>query len=135
EMYFGRAGLNYGYAAVVTPWAFEAMRYNEFFGSRNAALFIRHNFGSLLWKTKKFQPEFVLVTNLYYSEFENNGKHKNFALRPANKGYYESGLQIDNIFKIYFTSIGVGAFYRYGPYSLSEPLDNLAVKATIGLKF
>lgn len=135
EMYFGKAGLNYGYAPIVTPWAFEAMRYNEFFGRRYAALFIRHNFGSLLYKTKNFQPELVLVTNLFYSEFENNGKHKNFALRPADKGYFESGLQVDKLIKLGPVSLGTGLFYRYGPYAFTDPMENLAVKATIGVGF
>ena len=45
-----------------------------------------------------------------------------------NKGYYESGLQIDNILLSSFSGIGIGIYYRYGPYSLDGFRNNLAIK-------
>jgi hypothetical protein len=135
EMYFGRAGFNNKNLSIVTPWAFETMRYNEFFGNQYAAFFFRHDFGSLLFKTKKFQPTILLVTNAYVSTFSNPNAHKNFALNAANKGFYESGIQINNIFKVNFAGYGVGAFYRYGPYSFDKPSKNLAIKLSLTSTF
>ena len=51
------------------------------------------------------------------------------------KGYFESGLIITNIvakkfFGIARVGVGAGAFYRYGPYAFSDPMENLAIKLT-----
>lgn len=128
EMYFGRAGFNNKNLSIVSPYSFETMRYNEFFGNNYAAVFFRHSFGHLLFKTKKFKPEVLLVTNAYVSNFTNTANHKGFDLKPANKGFYESGLQINNIITRTFMGYGVGFFYRYGPYSFDTPGKNMAVK-------
>ncbi len=131
ELHFGKSGFNNKNLSIVTSWAFETMRFNEFFGDRYAALFFRHNFGSLLFKTKKFSPDVIFVTNMYISGFDNNGAHKNFALKSADKGFFESGIQIDNILRVKFTGYGIGAFYRYGPYSFDKPAKNFAVKLSV----
>jgi hypothetical protein len=49
------------------------------------------------------------------------------------KGYFESGILINNLLNQWFFGIGVGAFYRYGPYSLNKTIDNFAFKFTITL--
>jgi hypothetical protein len=51
------------------------------------------------------------------------------------KGYYESGLLINNLFNMGLYNIGVGVFYRYGPYALSETKDNFAYKVTVVFPF
>ena len=51
------------------------------------------------------------------------------------KGYYESGILINNILNLGFYSFGVGAFYRYGPYSLDKISDNFAWKFTMTFPF
>lgn len=135
EMYFGKAGYNTKNIALVTPYAFETMKYNEFFGNSYGAAFIRHDFGSLLFKSKKLKPQILLVTNVFFSRLSNPNIHKNYPLNTATKGFYESGVQINNIYKINFAGYGVGVFYRYGPYSNSEPLKNLIVKLSINAAF
>jgi hypothetical protein len=45
-----------------------------------------------------------------------------------NKGYFESGIQINNILKLSFQGYGIGIYYRYGPYSLPKLIDNWAFK-------
>ena len=53
-----------------------------------------------------------------------------------DKGYYESGLLINNILGIFgLLNIGVGAFYRYGPYSFENVADNFAYKFTLQFPF
>lgn len=132
EMYFGRAGYNAKNISIVTPSAFETMKYNEFFGNEYAAIFFRHSFGSLLLKTKNFKPEISLITNAYISNLSKPSLHKFYPLKPADKGFYESGLQIDRILKYNFATYGVGLFYRYGPYSDGQVLKNTVVKLSIG---
>jgi hypothetical protein len=53
-----------------------------------------------------------------------------------DKGYFESGLLINNIFnmmKLY--TLGVGVYYRYGAYSLPDVGDNFAYKFTLVFPF
>lgn len=135
DMYFGRAGYNSKNIALVTPFAFETMKYNEFFGNSYAAAFFRHDFGSLLLKTAKWKPQILLVTNVFFSTLSNPSIHKHFPLQSAEKGFYESGIQVNNIFKLNFAGYGGGVFYRYGPYSNSSPLKNLIGKLSLGFAF
>ncbi len=53
-------------------------------------------------------------------------------LGDLRKGYYESGLIIDNILNAGFTKLGFGMFYRYGPYSYDKTWDNFAFKISVG---
>jgi hypothetical protein len=56
-------------------------------------------------------------------------------IETMNKGYYESGIELNNLIKENFVSLGVGAYYRYGSYSLPTPSNNLAFKFTVGFAF
>lgn len=119
---------------IATPGAFETMRTNEFRHSEFVAVHLRHNFKDLLFRAGKFRPHFVLVHNMMWGKMINKENH-NLALRDAPLGYYESGLQIDNLLVSNFSGIGIGAFYRYGPYHLPETNDNFAFKLTSTLVF
>jgi hypothetical protein len=45
------------------------------------------------------------------------------------KGFFESGLEIQNIFK----GFGISSYYRHGPYQLPRWEDNLAIKISFTL--
>ena len=111
---------------------FGTMRMNEFLSSEFAYLFLRHNFKSLLFKTKWFQPQLVVATNIGFGSLAHKASHNNITYNTMEKGYYESGLLINNILKLQYTSLGVGAFYRYGPYALDKTIDNFAFKLSFG---
>lgn len=51
------------------------------------------------------------------------------------KGYYESGLLINNLLDLGVYSVGLGGFYRYGPYTMDKVWDNVGSKLTIKFKF
>ena len=53
-------------------------------------------------------------------------------MSKVEKGYYESGLVINNIVRYSYLSLGAGAFYRYGPYSFEKSSDNLTIKLSLG---
>lgn len=112
---------------------FETMRPNEFLADRYATVHLRHSFGNLLYEGKKFKPVPVIVLNAGWGALTHPERHRGYSFTPLTDGYYEAGLQIDNLLRMGFTGIGVGAFYRMGPSSLPDAMDNLAVKATIGL--
>ncbi|MFN0033298.1 MAG: DUF5686 family protein [Flavobacteriales bacterium] len=136
----GTNNLNYDkrWLGIAAPGSFETMRTNEYMHSAFVAMHLRHNFGSLLLKGEKFRPQFVLVHNMLWGRLHHaelvSASH-NIPLRAATQGYYESGLHIDGLVKSGFTSLGIGAFYRYGPEHLPREVENWAFKLTSAVVF
>jgi hypothetical protein len=119
---------------IATPGAFETMHTNEFQHSQFASVHVRHNFKQLLLKREKFRPQFVLVHNMLWGKFDHKASH-NYAVKAAEKGYFESGFHIDGLIKSGITSLGVAAFYRYGPYHQQKEIENFAFKLTAAYVF
>lgn len=122
---------SYRQFTIAAPGSFATMRINEFLSDRYAALFFTHSFGKLLFRIKKFSPEIAVATNIGIGELKNLSKHYNVDFSRMNKGYIESGLLINNILSTGFYGLGVGAYYRYGPYSLPAFKRNIAYKFTL----
>jgi len=115
--------------------AFETMLPYEFFSDRFATLHFRHSFGSLLFKLKKFAPELVVTTSVGFGTLKNADKHQGETFKTMEKGFYESGLAINNLYKINFTTLGISAHYRYGPYQFEKTSENFTVKLSLGYSF
>ncbi len=120
---------------VYAPNSFATMRMNEFLSNKYIALYLKHDFGKLLFRSKCFHPEFALATNIAFGSLNNPEKHINSDFKTLEKGYYESGILINNILDLKMYSLGVGAFYRYGPYSLDKVSNNFAWKFTLTFPF
>ncbi|NLB86509.1 MAG: carboxypeptidase-like regulatory domain-containing protein [Bacteroidales bacterium] len=121
ELYYGSGS----YSWLNIDNSFNTMRVNEFISDRFVNVFIKHDFGNLLLKTKHFAPQVALLTSMAWGD---NSKVLNSYSKNLNKGYFESGIQINNIVKFNFQGYGIGIYYRYGPYSLPNPKDNWAFK-------
>ena len=52
-----------------------------------------------------------------------------------NLGYYESGLLVNNLVDLKLYNIGIGVFYRWGPYSFPYALDDFAFKLCVIFPF
>ncbi len=129
ELYNGH-GSYYDFT-IETANSFATMRMNEFLSDRFAALYFRQDFGSLLFKRKKFKPEIVLATNIGFGSLSKPELQGGIEFKTMEKGYYESGLIINNILKsANIMGMGFGVFYRYGSYALPETKDNFAYKLT-----
>lgn len=112
---------------VYSPESFNTMQPDEFFCDRFAALYFSHNFKNLLFDLKKFHPEIIVVTNVAFGG--NNSDYK--ISKDLSKGYYESGIIVDNIIRILYMKLGFGTFYRYGPYSYDNAWDNFVFKMNL----
>jgi len=108
--------------------SFETMFYNEFFSSRYAMLQLKHS-SQRLTIVKKVRPFFTLVTRGAFGSMENREQHIGFDYKTLDKGYFESGLEINQI----FSGFGLSGFYRYGTYAMESLEDNIAVKFTFTL--
>ena len=113
-----------------SPGSFSTMRLDEFFCDRFVALYLSHNFSGMLWKTESqwFRPELTLVTNLGWGDMKRADAYPNKNFKTMDRGYFESGIVVNGLLATPLTKIGLGAFYRYGPYSLPNVWDNFAWK-------
>ncbi len=118
-----------------TPASFATMRMNEFCSDKYASLFLSHNFGRLLYRSKYFKPEPELVTNLGIGSLSHPENHIKEGIKGFEKGYCESGVVINSILRAGITDVGVAWFYRYGPYSLPAPKENMAWKIAFRFVF
>ena len=119
---------------IYCPESFNTMRPDEFFCDRFAALYFSHNFKNLLFDFKKFHPEIIVVTNIAFGKRNSDSDSQIFRFSDSqisndlSKGYYESGLIVDNIIRMLYMKLGFGTFYRYGPYSYDKTWDNFVFK-------
>jgi hypothetical protein len=110
------------------------MRFNEFLSDHFLALFLKQDFGKLLFKSRgKFQPEIALVQNMGIGSLTDGQHNENITYKTMEKGYFESGILINNIFRLQLFRYGVGVMYRYGPYAYPKTIDNFAFKLTVQL--
>jgi hypothetical protein len=115
--------------------SFATMRMNEFLTSKYAALYVSHDFEKLLYKGKKFKPEFAIATNILFGWLDFKANHFFIDYQIPDKGYYESGLQINRLLNLQLYTLGLALYYRYGPYALPDNWDNFAAKFTIKFAF
>ncbi len=108
--------------------SFETMYFNEFFSDEFATLQIKHTlrpFNISPW----FKPQLVLITRYAIGKMDHIERHENQNFNTLEKGFYESGLEINKI----FFGFGLSFTYRYGSYHLPHFDDNLAFKFTFNI--
>jgi len=130
-LFAARAGYNDAFIDI--PNTFNTMRYNEFAMNQYVSLLFRHNFGSLLFRRKHFNPEVVVLTNALLGSLDHIENHRNINLKSPDKAYFESGICINNLVKGSFSSFGLGTYFRYGAYHLDHAAANWAIKWTMTL--
>ncbi|MCF8308178.1 MAG: DUF5686 and carboxypeptidase regulatory-like domain-containing protein [Bacteroidales bacterium] len=126
---------SYGNFTLFTPFSFSTMRPTEFLTNRFVALYLKHDFRDLLISSRFFSPSISLHHNMMTGELEQKQNHKEIAFKTPDKGYFESGVLLADLLKTDFTGIGVGFFYRYGPYQLENFKDNFAVNLSLTFLF
>jgi hypothetical protein len=130
NLYNARASF-YSNFTLYSPGSFSTMRMNEFTADKYAALYLSHSFGKLLFRSEYFSPEPQLVTNLGFGSLSNPQYNSGVDMQGYPKGYFESGIVINRMLHLGITDVGVAWFYRYGPYSLSTPAQNMAWKIAL----
>lgn len=103
--------------------SFETMFFNEFFSSEYAFFQFKHGF-SRVTLFKKIKPSLVLVSRMAWGNLQKPEQHIGLDYKTLNKGYFESGIELNQILK----GLGFSGFYRYGPNQLPKFEDNIAVK-------
>ena len=139
---FNTRATKVGKLSVYVPDHFQTVGLYEFVASSTANLFAEHNFGNLLFKPKNisFCPEIFIIQNIGYGKLNNANSHKLPAYKVPEKGLFESGLMIKNIYRrslysLVYIGLGGGVFYRYGFYALPKAADNWAFKWGFSISF
>jgi len=123
--YFG----SYRLPGIDVPFTFNTMRTNEFAMNRFTAIFLSHNIPLRINREGKFKPELLFSSSAIWGDaFQSN-------ISSIPKGYYESGVNLNNIFTQFIFKYGIGVFYRYGAYAFEKPIDNLSIKLALQLEF
>ena len=109
--------------------SFETIYFNEFFSSRYMMLQLKHGLTRFtVYKSIKLSP--MLVTRLAWGNMANKEDHTgSIAYKTLQKGYYESGVEFNEI----FYGFGLSGFFRYGPYQLPDFQRNISIKFTFAL--
>ena len=137
----GLIGTNNSLSNIYVPNSFQTVGVYEFNATQSANIFIQQNFGNLLLKPKNasFRPEFILVQNIGYGSINNPSSHHEVSLVATEKGLFETGLLINNIYRIktqfFYFGLGIGYFRRYGYYKLPDESKNGAVKFGLNFSF
>ncbi len=112
--------------------SFQTMRLGEFLSDKYIAVYYTHNLGKIVIHPRKSTPEFLLVTSGAWGELEHPEYHRNISFKTMENGYYESGLAIRDIYRLWgVMGFGVAGYYRYGFYGSDNVSDNLAIKVTL----
>ena len=106
--------------------SFETMYNNEFISNTWAHFIFRQNFKGYLMKIGKWNPDIEFVMRAIIGSLNKPELHQNIEFKTLEKGFYETGLEINKM----WSSVGVGVYYRFGPYYLPEIQDNFSVKIT-----
>ncbi|PKQ46864.1 hypothetical protein [Confluentibacter flavum] len=108
--------------------SFETMFFNEFFSDKFTTLQIKHALKPFNI-SEKYKPQLVLISRFAIGDMDNIDRHQNISFGTLEKGYSESGFEINKL----FFGFGLSFAYRYGAYHLPNIDDNIAFKFTFNL--
>lgn len=108
--------------------SFETMYFNEFFSDRYSLFQLKHYFNKFQI-SKSIKPILVVGSKVAFGGFSHPENHQGITFKTMEKGFYESGFELQNIFK----GFGLSTYYRYGPYQLPTFDQNIAIKLSFTL--
>ena len=136
---YNMSGSNNNDVTLLAHNSFMTMGYNEFAANRYANIFYTHNFGRFYARDRFFNPEIEFITNMGWGALKHQEIHQGMALKAMEKGFYETGLNMNNILNLNLVGLnigfGVGFFYRMGPYAFHQQSQNLISKITTNFYF
>ena len=117
--------------SIEIPFMFSTMAPNEFAADQFSLAFLRHQIPLREHKSGQFKPSLFITTNAGWSRLSDPAKKA--TINTFDKGYYESGIYLSNLFSQLFIQYGLAVHYRYGPYQKARSIDNFSFR--LGLEF
>lgn len=136
KLYNGKGSREVG---AVAHNSFETMSYNEYLSNRYISFFYTQQFGKLHFvRFKNYTPSIEMLHGVGFGTLSNQGSHQNINYKTMEKGYFESGLAINQLvmFKtpLIRSGFGVAYFYKYGPDASTRFWNNSFVKLSFNFK-
>ena len=113
------------------PNSFATMRLNEFYSDKYLSFFYSHSFQNLLFGDGFLHPQPEIVFNGGVGFCKKPEIHKS-DFCTMEKGYYETGFLLNNLIESGL-ALGLGVFYRMGPYAFPTVRNNFAYKFIVTL--
>lgn len=114
--------------SIEIPNMFDTMSPNEFAADRFVLAFINHKIPLRQNKSGTFKPELHLLSKAGWGDINNT---TNILINSFNKGFFESGILLDNLFNTFLFKYGIGMHYRYGYYKKKKTIDNLSFRLSV----
>ena len=102
---------------------FNVLTGNVYAANRYLNVFLYHDFGTLLGKTRSnvFRPRIAIAQSFGWSKLNDSELHTSadFGILDMRRGYFENGLMIEDVvrlelFNMFFLGIGGGVYGAYG---------------------
>lgn len=124
------------------PGYLQTMRIYEFLSDRIIHASYSHLTGPLFNLKTGFatsSPQLNLIQSFAIGNVTDRDIAAVLGFNTMEKGYFESGIEAQNLIKYKsgfgFQGIGIGTFYRWGPYSNPAVKDNLVVNLSLTTTF
>jgi hypothetical protein len=136
---FGSRGLGIGFQPIIIANTFQTMQPNEFLSDQFVHLFFKYHLGTLTKAKEYFQPKLSIIHNQAWGNLANLQQH-NQSFKTLEKGFFESGLEVNNLYRrnylnIGYLGIGGGVYFRHGAYQFEELEGNLSYRFLFSFDF
>lgn len=128
--------------SISLPGYLQTMRIYEFLSDRAIQTSYSHLTGPLFsYKSgfATFAPQLNLIQSFAIGSIDNPELAEALGYKTMERGYLESGIELENLLKyksgFVFQGIGIGAFYRWGPYTNPLFRDNLVINFSLTTAF
>jgi Family of unknown function (DUF5686)/CarboxypepD_reg-like domain len=136
------AKISGSFPLVWTANHFNTMGLYEFTSDQYSNLFVTHQLKELFFKSSIpwFKPTVGVSQGIAWGSLKNPESHAFIPISTLEKGYFESGITVDNLLrikigKVAYVGAGVGVFYRWGANRLPQPADNLVTRFVWNIGF
>ena len=120
---------------IYAPNSFATMRFSEFTADRFVSFFLSQDFTAILFQRDRFFPRVAWINNMGWGWLNDQDNHRGIYLQTFDKGYFETGLVLDDLLRTLLFNYGFGVFYRYGPYGFQKFSNNVVYKLKISVNF
>ncbi|MDX2283308.1 MAG: DUF5686 family protein [Bacteroidia bacterium] len=120
--------------------AFQTMRPYEFLSDRYVSFFLRQDLGPPLWRSAWSQPRLRLLHGMAWGSLASPGTHAELEFRTMEQGFFESGLQVQDLIRTEYVNIGylglgIAGFWRYGPYAGATWRENGVLRLALSFSY
>jgi Family of unknown function (DUF5686)/CarboxypepD_reg-like domain len=117
---------------------FQALPDTLFASDQFVNLYFSQELGPVLYKSRHSSPFLTVHQNIAWGRLRSPERHLETGLQSAEKVFYETGLQLDNLVRLNylnFATIGFGTalYYQWGPLQNPNWQDNVTIR--LALKF